>query len=193
MQGVTTVVLGADGRGPLEVRQVLDSAQALGLGPNTYAMAGYGTARSRVMGASSSAATQAQIDSMRALIARAMAEGAYGVGSGLFYAPQSYASTDEVLAVVSAARKVDPGHPGVEAWLGRLAFEQGRLEDAIDALGAAVRADPDLHDVRLSLARALPRAGRLQAAREHVQVLLAHLRASDPRHADVQRLADTLR
>ena len=64
---------------------------------------------------------------------------------------------------------------------------------AIDALGAAVRADPDLHDVRLSLARALARAGRLQAAREHVQVLLAHLRASDPRHADVQRLADTLR
>jgi len=104
MQGVTTVVLGADGRGPLEVRQVLDSAATLGLGTNTYAMAGYGTARSRVMGPSSSAATPAQIDSMRALIARAMREGAYGVGSGLFYAPQSYASTDEVLAVVSAAR-----------------------------------------------------------------------------------------
>ncbi len=104
MQGVTTVVLGADGRGPLDVRQVLDSAAALGLGTNTYVMAGFGTVRSRVLGASSAAATPAQIDSMRALIAQAMAEGAFGVGSGLFYAPQSHASTEEVLAVVSAAR-----------------------------------------------------------------------------------------
>jgi N-acyl-D-aspartate/D-glutamate deacylase len=41
---------------------------------------------------------------MRALVARAMREGAYGVGSGLFYAPQSFAATDEVIAVVSAAK-----------------------------------------------------------------------------------------
>jgi N-acyl-D-aspartate/D-glutamate deacylase len=33
-----------------------------------------------------------------------MQEGAYGVGSGLFYVPQTYASTEEVLDVVSAAR-----------------------------------------------------------------------------------------
>lgn len=104
MQGVTTVVLGADGRGPIDVRRVLDSAAVLGLGTNTYAMTGFGTVRSRVLGASSAAATPAQIDSMRALIAQAMAEGAFGVGSGLFYAPQSYATTDEVLAVVSAAK-----------------------------------------------------------------------------------------
>jgi len=104
MQGVTTVVLGADGRGPVRVRDVLDSAQALGLGTNTYAMAGFGTARSLVMGASSAPASSAQVDSMRRLITRAMEEGAYGVGSGLFYAPQSYASTDEVIAVVSAAK-----------------------------------------------------------------------------------------
>jgi N-acyl-D-aspartate/D-glutamate deacylase len=41
---------------------------------------------------------------MRALITKAMREGAYGVGSGLFYAPQSYARTEEVIAVVSAAK-----------------------------------------------------------------------------------------
>ncbi|MCA0375695.1 MAG: amidohydrolase family protein [Gemmatimonadetes bacterium] len=104
MQGVTTVVLGADGRGPLDVKAVLDSAQALGLGTNTYALTGFGTVRSRVMGASGAAATPAQVAQMRALIAQAMREGAYGVGSGLFYAPQSYASTEEVLAVVSAAK-----------------------------------------------------------------------------------------
>ncbi|MBL0890881.1 MAG: D-aminoacylase, partial [Gemmatimonadaceae bacterium] len=58
MQGVTTVVLGADGRGPLDVRRVLDSATALGLGTNTYVMTGFGTVRSRVLGAATAAATQ---------------------------------------------------------------------------------------------------------------------------------------
>ncbi|WP_291263592.1 amidohydrolase family protein [Gemmatimonas sp.] len=104
MQGITTVVLGADGRGPLEVKQVLDSAEALGLGTNTYALTGFGTVRSRVMGNSSAPATPAQRATMRALIATAMQEGAYGVGSGLFYVPQTYARTDEVIDVVSAAR-----------------------------------------------------------------------------------------
>jgi N-acyl-D-aspartate/D-glutamate deacylase len=41
---------------------------------------------------------------MRTLIDKAMREGAYGVGSGLFYAPQSYSTTDEVIAVISAAK-----------------------------------------------------------------------------------------
>lgn len=104
MQGITTVVLGADGRGPLEVQKTLEESEREGLGTNTYAMAGFGTVRSRVMGASSAPASKAQIDSMRALITQAMKEGAYGVGSGLFYAPQSYANTEEVIAVVSAAK-----------------------------------------------------------------------------------------
>ena len=104
LQGITTVVLGADGRGPLEVKRVLDSSQTLGLGTNTYALTGFGTVRSRVMGNSSAPATPAQIDAMRTLIATAMQQGAYGVGSGLFYVPQTYATTDEVVAVVSAAK-----------------------------------------------------------------------------------------
>lgn len=104
MQGITTVVLGADGRGPIDVKRVLDSSQTLGLGTNTYALTGFGTVRSRVMGSSSAPATPAQITAMRALITQAMQEGAYGVGSGLFYVPQTYATTDEVVAVVSAAK-----------------------------------------------------------------------------------------
>lgn len=104
MQGITTVVLGADGRGPLNVARTLAESERAGLGTNTYALAGFGTVRSNVMGASSAPATKAQVDSMRALITRAMREGAYGVGSGLFYAPQSYATTEEAIAVISAAK-----------------------------------------------------------------------------------------
>lgn len=104
MQGITTVVLGADGRGPIDVATTLSESEKAGLGTNVYAMTGFGTIRSRVMGSSSAPATVAQIAAMRALVVQAMSEGAYGVGSGLFYAPQSYANTEEVLAVVSAAK-----------------------------------------------------------------------------------------
>ncbi|MCC7054549.1 MAG: amidohydrolase family protein [Gemmatimonadaceae bacterium] len=104
MQGITTVVLGADGRGPVEVASVLAQAERAGLGTNTYALVGFGTVRERVMRASSAPATAAQVAAMRTLVTQAMREGAFGVGSGLFYAPQSYASTDEVIAVVSAAK-----------------------------------------------------------------------------------------
>ncbi|MEX2284412.1 MAG: amidohydrolase family protein [Gemmatimonadota bacterium] len=103
MQGVTTVVTGADGRGPLDVARVMTEAERLGIGTNTYALAGFGTARSRVMGSSSARATPAQLDSMKSLIANAMKEGAFGVGSGLFYAPQSYSTTEEVIAVLKGA------------------------------------------------------------------------------------------
>ncbi len=104
MQGITTVVLGADGRGPVNVTQTLETAERRGLGTNVYALAGFGTIREMVLGASSAPATRAQLDSMRALVTTAMREGAFGVGSGLFYAPQSYATTEEVIAVVSAAK-----------------------------------------------------------------------------------------
>jgi N-acyl-D-aspartate/D-glutamate deacylase len=104
MQGVTTVTIGPDGRGPYEVARVMNESERMGVGTNIYTLVGFGTVRGRVMGNSSAPATPAQVDSMRKLIDLAMREGAYGVGSGLFYAPQSYSSTDEVIKVVSAAK-----------------------------------------------------------------------------------------
>ena len=104
MQGITTVTIGPDGRGPFNVAQVMADWDRAGAGVNVYALVGFGVVRGAVMGNSSAKATPAQIDSMRKLIDKAMREGAYGVGGGLFYAPQSYSSTEEVIAVVSAAK-----------------------------------------------------------------------------------------
>jgi len=104
MQGVTTVTNSPDGRGPWDVARIQTETEQKGLGTNTFAMVGFGTLRSLVLGVSSAPASPVQIDSMRKLVDKAMREGAYGVGGGLFYAPQSYASTDEVIAVVSAAK-----------------------------------------------------------------------------------------
>jgi len=104
MQGITTLTIGPDGRGPFDVARVMAESETLGIGTNVYTLVGFGDVRGNVMGQSSAKATPAQIDSMRKLIDKAMREGAFGVGSGLFYAPQSYSSTEEAIAVISAAK-----------------------------------------------------------------------------------------
>ncbi len=104
MQGITTVTNGPDGRGPYDVARIQGETEKKGLGTNTFALVGFGTVKSKVTGSSSAPATIAQVDSMRKLIDKGMREGAFGVGAGLFYAPQSYASTEEAIAVISAAK-----------------------------------------------------------------------------------------
>jgi N-acyl-D-amino-acid deacylase len=104
MQGITTMTIGPDGRGPFDVARVMAESEKVGIGTNVFTLVGFGDVRGAVMGNSAARATPAQVDSMRKLIDKAMLEGAYGVGSGLFYAPQSFSSTDEVIAVISAAK-----------------------------------------------------------------------------------------
>ena len=104
MQGITTMTIGPDGRGTFNVARVMAESERAGIGVNVFTLVGYGTVRGNVMGNSAARATPSHVDSMRKLVDKAMREGAYGVGSGLFYAPQSYSSTEEVISVISAAK-----------------------------------------------------------------------------------------
>lgn len=106
MQGVTTVMTGNDGSSPLDVGATLDKWQRQGIGTNAAMFIGEGSVRGHVLGMSDAKPTPAQMDSMRALVARGMDGGALGMSTGLYYAPGSYASTEEVidLARVAAQR-----------------------------------------------------------------------------------------
>jgi N-acyl-D-amino-acid deacylase len=106
MQGVTTVITNNDGGGSIEIGRTLDGWRKGGIGTNAAVYIGQGSVRGAVLGMSASAPTPAQIDSMRAIVARGMDQGAIGMSTGLYYAPGSYASTDEVieLAKVAAAK-----------------------------------------------------------------------------------------
>jgi N-acyl-D-amino-acid deacylase len=106
MQGVTTVITGNDGGGPIDVGRVLAGWEKNGIGTNAALLVGEGSVRQRLLGMQGRAPTAAELDSMRRLVAKAMDEGALGMSTGLYYAPQSYATTEEVieLAKVAAAR-----------------------------------------------------------------------------------------
>ena len=106
MQGVTTVITNNDGGGSIEIGRTLDGWRKGGIGTNAAVYIGQGSVRGAVLGMSASAPTPAQVDSMRAIVARGMDQGAIGMSTGLYYAPGSYASTEEVieLAKVAAAK-----------------------------------------------------------------------------------------
>src|SRR5256714_1094491 len=106
MQGVTTVITGNDGESALNIGDTLRKWDQQGIGTNALLLAGFGTIRSRVLGPTDAQPTAAQLDEMKTLVGRAMDDGAFGISTGLYYAPQSYAKTEEVieLAKIAAAK-----------------------------------------------------------------------------------------
>lgn len=102
-QGITTIVANPDGGGPVDLRAQRFDLLKNGLGVNVARMISHGSIRSEVMGMADRAPTPVELDSMRALVRRAMEEGAVGLSSGPFYAPGSYSETEELVALARVA------------------------------------------------------------------------------------------
>lgn len=103
--GVTTIVVGNDGDGRPNVGALLAQIRTHGAGVNVAAHVGFGGVRRAVLGEAARVPSEAEGASMRKLVAAAMCEGAAGFSTGLFYAPQSYADTEEVIALAREAGK----------------------------------------------------------------------------------------
>lgn len=101
MQGVTTAFIGNDGGGAADVAATLTPRGAVGI--NYAAYVGFGAVRRAVIGESDRAPTSAELAAMRRLVARGMCGGALGLSTGLFYPPQRFADTAEVVALVREA------------------------------------------------------------------------------------------
>lgn len=102
-QGVTTTLAGPDGGGPALFGPYLERAEKLQLGINIGWLVGFGSVRQAVLGRSDRAPTPDQLAAMKELVGRAMHEGAFGISTGLLYVPQTYATTEEVIAVSKVA------------------------------------------------------------------------------------------
>lgn len=105
-QGITTAVVGQDGGSALPVSDFFDEIDHLHTGINYASLVGHGTVRAAVMGGDfRRAATPAEIETMKALVDRAMKDGAVGLSSGTEYDPGFFAAPAELEAL---ARVVKP-------------------------------------------------------------------------------------
>jgi N-acyl-D-aspartate/D-glutamate deacylase len=109
MQGVSTVATGNDGDSPTGIGVALAKWTQQGIGTNAALFIGQGTVRREVMGMSDAKPTVEQLDRMKSLVDTAMKEGAIGISTGLYYAPGSFSSTEEVIEL----SKIAAQHGGI--------------------------------------------------------------------------------
>jgi N-acyl-D-amino-acid deacylase len=110
LQGVTTIFEGPDGSSPVPIAPFLARVEKLGVSPNFATFVGHGSVREAVMGLVDRAATPAELEEMKTLVRTAMNDGAFGLSTGLFYVPGSFASTEEVIALAKVAGELGGSH-----------------------------------------------------------------------------------
>ena len=105
-QGITTLVIGADGASPWPIAEWLKGREANPASLNIALLAGHATIREQVMGTDfKRAASPAEVEKMVHLVDQGMTEGAIGLSSGLEYEVGSYSGTDEIVAMSAATAR----------------------------------------------------------------------------------------
>lgn len=102
-QGVTTVFVNPDGGGAVDIEKQREKLLEDGIGVNVAQLTPHGSIRKKVMGMEDRAPTPEEMDEMRKLVRDGMVNGAFGLSTGPFYSPGSYASTDELVEIAKVA------------------------------------------------------------------------------------------
>jgi dihydroorotase/N-acyl-D-amino-acid deacylase len=126
-----------------------------GASVNFGSFLGAATVRAYVKGQAEGPATPAELDTMRAVVRRAMEDGAFGVASALIYPPGSYASTAEL---VEEARAIAP-YGGV--YITHMRSEGDRLLEAVDealAIGREGRVPVEIYHLKAAGVTNWPKA-----------------------------------
>ena len=105
MQGVTTVFVGNDGEGG-DVTATAERLQQRGHGVNVGLWLGHGYLRNKYVGGADRAPSDAEMQMMQTELIAAVESGALGLSTGLFYAPGSFAQTQEIVQLATAAASV---------------------------------------------------------------------------------------
>jgi N-acyl-D-amino-acid deacylase len=108
--------------------EYFQSLERKGVSPNVASFVGAGTVRLHELGEGDVDPTPEQLARMRLLVRQAMNEGAVGVGSSLIYAPDSFAETDELVALATESARCGG------MYISHMRSEGDRLLEAVDEL-----------------------------------------------------------
>jgi N-acyl-D-amino-acid deacylase len=108
--------------------EYLSFLERKGVSTNVASFVGATTVRVHELGEADRDPTPAQLDRMRALVRKAMNEGAMGVGTSLIYAPAFFAETPELIALATESARCGG------LYISHIRDEGPRLLEAIDEL-----------------------------------------------------------
>ncbi len=155
-----------DFSGPRGFDRWLNAMADNGASPNFGSFVGATTVRVYAMGEAAGAATEAQLDTMRAVTRWAMEDGAFGVATALIYPPGNFAATDELVEVVAASA------PYGGVYITHLRSEADRFLEAIDEaieIGERAGVPVEIYHLKAAGVRNHPKAAlavaRIDAAR----------------------------
>lgn len=100
-QGCTTIVTGNCGGGAVDVAAFYRALEENYPGVNVAHLLPHGSLRARVIGETRRAPTDEELAEMKQLARQAMADGAWGMSTGLQYVPGSFADTDELAEIAA--------------------------------------------------------------------------------------------
>lgn len=127
--GVTTMVAGNCGSSKFDVAEWFDEIRKTGVAINVATLIGQGTVRGQIMGGSFiRPATPAEVEKMKAMVEKAMNDGAVGLSTGLIYLPGTYTKTEEIIELA----KVAAAHGGIYA--SHMRHENTQIKEAIEEL-----------------------------------------------------------
>jgi N-acyl-D-amino-acid deacylase len=106
----------------------LEFLEAKGISPNVASYVGATTLRVHQVGYENRPPTDDELARMQGLVHQAMREGALGIGSSLIYAPANFASTEELIALVSVAAEYGG------SYISHIRSEGNRLEEGVQEL-----------------------------------------------------------
>ena len=81
-----------------------DALHERGVSVNVACLVPHGNVRCAVMGMAERSPSSVELDHMRSLVAEGMAQGAFGMSSGLVYPPGAYAGTEELAELAKELR-----------------------------------------------------------------------------------------
>ena len=148
-QGITTIVAGQDGGGPLPVAALFAKREAHPAAVNIATYIGHNSVRGAVMGADyKRAATPAEVERMAAVVEENMLAGALGLSTGLEYDPGIYSEPSEIVALARAVAR----HGG--RYISHMRSEDTGLDTAIDEIleiGRTVRLPVQISHFKIAI------------------------------------------